>query len=62
MRQLRELLLRSDTRAEEVIGQLCSLYLDREEVSILRELASAIKEFDYDLALQRLGQIPQETR
>jgi len=58
MRQLRQLLMSSDIRAEEVIGQLCSLYRGREEVSLLRELATAIEDFDYDLALERLGRIP----
>ncbi|WP_152223343.1 response regulator [Pseudomonas sp. SCB32] len=57
MRQLRDLLMSSDTRAEEVVSQLCSLYRGREEVSVLRELATAIEDFDYDLALERLGQM-----
>lgn len=62
MRQLRELLMSSDTRAEEVVSQLCRLYQDREELSALRQLAAAIEDFDYDLALERLGQMAEATQ
>lgn len=58
MRQLRELLMRSDTRAGELVGRLCSLYRGQDELAALRELATAIEDFDYDLALERLGGIP----
>lgn len=57
LQHLRELLARSDTRAEDVIDQLRGFPWAQEQAACLQKVASAIESFDYDLALERLGQL-----
>ncbi|WP_435609369.1 response regulator [Pseudomonas knackmussii] len=56
--KLRNLLLRSDTSAEDLVARLCEIYAGRPQAPHLRQVALAIEAFDYELALERLDQLP----